>query len=133
MLEKRAEQINGDLDQAKSEREDAEKLKEEYKEKLQEARSEAQQIIDEAEDRANKRAKDILKKADEKAEKLKEKKMQEIEQAKKEALTQLRDQIAGYTVLAAGKLIQEQLDVKKHEQLVNEFISELDKSKLGEI
>jgi len=133
MLDKRAAQINGDLDDAEARREEAEELKAEYEQKLKNARSEAQEIVDNAETRANKKAKDIINKAEERAENLKAKKLEEIEQAKKEAAAELRDSIADYTVLAANKLIQEQLDEDKHQQMIMDFIDQLDKEKLGEL
>ena len=133
ILDQRAAQINGDLDEAEEKKEEAEELKAEYKQKLKNAHSEAQEIIDNAESRANKKAKDIINEAEKRAEKEKAKKLEEIEQAKKEAAAELRDSIADYTVLAANKLIQEQLDEDKHHQMIMEFIDQLDKEKLGEL
>ncbi len=133
MLDKRAAQINGDIDEAQMQREEAEQLKAEYEQKLKDARGEAQEIIDNAEGRANKKAKEIVKKAEDKAEKVKAKKLEEIEQAKKETMAEIRDDISSYTILAANKLIQEQLDEEKHQMMIDQFIDELDAEKLGEI
>lgn len=133
ILDKRAAQINGDLDDAEARRKEVEELKAEYEQKLKNAHKEAQEIVDNAETRANKKAKNIINEAEEKAENLKTKKLEEIEQAKKEAAAELRDSIADYTVLAANKLIQEQLDENKHQQMVMDFIDQLDKEKLGEL
>ena len=133
ILDKRAAQINGDLDDAEARREEAKEIKNKYEQKLKNAHSEAQEIVDNAETRANKKAKNIINEAEEKAESLKAKKLEEIEQAKKEAAAELRDSIADYTVLAANKLIQEQLDENKHQQMVMDFIDQLDKEKLGEL
>lgn len=133
ILDKRAAQINGDLDDADARREEAEELKAKYEQKLKDARSDAQEIVDNAESRANKKAKDIINQAEARAEKLKAKKLEEIEQAKKEAAAELRDEIADYTVLAANKLIQEQLDQEKHQQMIMDFIDDLDAEKLGEV
>jgi F-type H+-transporting ATPase subunit b len=133
ILDKRAAQINGDLDDADARREEAEELKAKYEQKLKDARSDAQEIVDNAESRANKKAKDIINQAEARAEKLKAKKLEEIEQAKKEAAAELRNEIADYTVLAANKLIQEQLDQEKHQQMIMDFIDDLDAEKLGEV
>ncbi|MFP4372324.1 MAG: F0F1 ATP synthase subunit B [Halanaerobium sp.] len=133
ILDQRAAQINGDLDDAEERKEEAKELKSEYEQKLKNAHSEAQEIVDKAESRANKKAKDIINKAEEKAESLKAKKLEEIEQAKKEAAAELRDDIADYTVQAANKLIQEQLDEDKHQKMIMDFIDQLDKEKLGEL
>jgi ATP synthase F0 subunit b len=113
--------------------EEAEELKAKYEQKLKDARSDAQEIVDNAESRANKKAKDIINQAEARAEKLKAKKLEEIEQAKKEAAAVLRDEIADYTILAANKLIQEQLDQEKHQQMIMDFIDDLDAEKLGEV
>lgn len=133
MLDQRAAQINGDLDDAEARRKEAEELKAKYEQKLKEAHSEAQEIIDNAETRANKKAKEIINEAEEKAENLKAKKLEEIEQAKKEATAELRDSLADYTILAANNLIQEQLDKEKHQQMIMSFIDDLDKEKMGEL
>jgi len=133
ILDQRAAQINGDLDDAEEQKEEAEELKVEYEQKLKNAHIEAQEIVDNAESRANKKAKNIINKAEERAENLKAKKLEEIEQAKKEAAAELRDEIADYTVQAANKLIQEQLDEDKHHQMIMDFIDQLDKEKLGEL
>lgn len=133
ILDKRAAQINGDLDDAEARRKEAEEIKAKYEQKLKNAHSEAQEIVDNAETRANKKAKDIINEAEEKAEKLKAKKLEEIEQAKKEAAAELRDSIADYTVLAANKLIREQLDEEKHQQMIMDFIDNLDEEKMGEL
>jgi len=133
ILDKRAAQINGDLDDAEARREEAKEIKNKYEQKLKNAHSEAQEIVDNAETRANKKAKNIINEAEEKAENLKAKKLEEIEQAKKEAASELRDSIADYTVLAANKLIREQLDEDKHQQMIMDFIDELDKEELGEL
>lgn len=133
ILDKRAAQINGDLDDAEDRRQEAEELKAKYEQKLRNARTEAQEIVDNAETRANKKAKEIINKAEERAENLKAKKLEEIEQAKKEAAAELRDSIADYTVLAANKLIREQIDENKHQQMIMDFIDDLDKEKLGEL
>ncbi|KXS48675.1 ATP synthase F0 subcomplex B subunit [Halanaerobium congolense] len=133
ILDKRAAQINGDLDDAEARRKEAEEIKAEYEQKLKNAHTEAQEIVDKAETRANKKAKNIINEAEEKAENLKAKKLEEIEQAKKEAAAELRDSIANYTVLAANKLIREQLDENKHQQMIMDFIDDLDKEELGEL
>jgi F-type H+-transporting ATPase subunit b len=133
ILDKRAAQINGDLDDAEARRKEAEEIKAEYEQKLKNAHTEAQEIVDKAETRANKKAKNIINEAEEKGENLKAKKLEEIEQAKKEAAAELRDSIANYTVLAANKLIREQLDENKHQQMIMDFIDDLDKEELGEL
>ncbi|WP_230868549.1 F0F1 ATP synthase subunit B [Iocasia frigidifontis] len=133
MLKKRAARIEGDLNAAAEERKEAEKLKEEYEAQLKTARSKSQDIVEDAETRAKKKAREIIKEAEKKAENIKKNKMAEIEQAKKEALAQLRNEVASISLLAASKLIQEKMDQEKHKQLIKSYIAKLDKNKLGEL
>lgn len=133
MLKKRAARIEGDLNAAAEERKEAEKLNEEYEAQLKTARSKSQEIVEDAETRAKKKAREIIKEAEKKAENIKKNKMAEIEQAKKEALAQLRNEVASISLLAASKLIQEKMDQEKHRQLIKNYIAKLDKNKLGEL
>jgi F-type H+-transporting ATPase subunit b len=131
MLKSRAQKIEDDLSTAENEKEDAVKLREEYEEQLRNSRGRAQEIIEDAENRALRKAGEIIKEAEQKADLIMENKMKEIEQAKKEALEQLRNEVASISILAAGKLIQERLDQKKHQQLIKSYIAQLDRNKLG--
>ena len=133
MLDKRSQKINNDLDEAEKRKSDAQELKEKYETELRNARQEAQEIIEQAEDRGKRRAKEIINQAQDEAEKIKENKLAEIEQAKKEALVELRNEVASISLLAAGKIIKEQIDKKKHEQLINQYIEDLNSKKLGEV
>ncbi|MFP4661378.1 MAG: F0F1 ATP synthase subunit B [Halanaerobiales bacterium] len=133
VLESRANNIENDLSTAEKTREDAEALKREYEAQLKSARDEAQNIVEAAETRARRKAREIIKEAQEKAENIKVNKMKEIEQAKKEAVEQLRNEVASISLLAASKLIQEKLDQEKHKKLIMNYIGKLDKNKLGEL
>jgi len=133
MLDKRAQKIKGDLNEAASKKEEAEKLKKEYKAELSKAREEGQEIIEKAEERSKQRADEIIVEAKQEVEMIKERNLAEIEQARKDALNQLRNELASMALLAAGKFIQGSLDEKQHKKLINQYIDELDDEKLGEI
>lgn len=133
MLDKRKQKVNSDLDQAQQEREEAAALKEKYENKLREAREKSEEIVNEAEKRGKKRAREIVEEAETDAIRVKESKMAEVEQARREAADELRNHVAAISLMAAGKLINEKIDQKKHEELINEYIENLDREKLGEV
>jgi len=93
----------------------------------------AQDMVDEAEIRGKKRAREIIEKAEEESERVRDRKLAEVAQAKKEAANELRNQVATISLLAAGKLIEEKLDDKKHEELIIKYIDSLNQEKLGEV
>ncbi len=133
LLDKRENKINSDLDEANRQKEEARKIKEEYQTKLATADDEAQSIIQKAEQTGKKNAKEIVEEAREKAESLQEKKMEEINQAKRDALRELRKEVASLSLQIAARLIEKELDEKAHQKLVEKYIAELDQQKLGEL
>jgi len=133
MIDKRSQKINDDLDEAENRKKEAQELKEKYEMELKNARQQAQEIIEEAENRGKKQAREIINRARADAEKVKENKLAEVEQARKEAVAELRNEVASISMLLAGKIIKEQMDHKKHEQLINQYIEDLNRDKLGEV
>lgn len=133
MLQQRSQKIDSDLEQAEQKKQEAEELKQEYEKELKGARNKAQEMIEEAEARGKKKARQIIKEAGEEADQIKENKLKEIEQAKKDAVNELRSEVASISLLIAGKLIREKLDQQKHEDLINQYIQNLDREQLGEV
>ncbi|MFW6386350.1 MAG: F0F1 ATP synthase subunit B [Bacillota bacterium] len=133
ILDARQTRIETELSEAEKQKEEAEKLKKEYRAELRQARDKAQEIIEEAEARGKKKAREITSQAREEARIMKENRMKEIERAKRDAADELRRQAADLSLKAAGRLLDEKLDEKKHCQLVEDFIENLDESRLGEV
>ena len=124
--------IESDLNEAEKSKKEAEELEEEYKQKLASAREEAQKIITAAEKRANDRREEIIDDARKEAKRVKERTMEEIEQAKRHALSQLRDEVSDMSLQIATKFLDDSVDKKRHQAMVNDFIKQLDEDKLGE-
>ncbi len=51
-----------------------------------------------------------------------------IEQEKKQALIELREEVAALAVQSASKIIESELDEEKNSKLVNNFISNISKN-----
>jgi F-type H+-transporting ATPase subunit b len=92
--------------------------------KLEEARREAQAILDRITKQAEDLRKELEAKAREQAEALIVKARAEIQQEREKAVLDLRLQVADLAVMAAGRIIGESLDAKKHRELIERAIEE---------
>jgi F-type H+-transporting ATPase subunit b len=92
--------------------------------KLDEARREAQAMLDRIVKQAEDLRKELEAKAREQAEALTAKARAEIQQERQKAVQDLRLQVADLAVLAAGRIIGESLDPKKHRELIDRAIEE---------
>ena len=133
MMEERKNKIASDLEAAEKARTDAEAIQKECAEKLAAARQEAAAIIEEA----TKDAQAIRDKAvaDTRAEqdKIVADAKAAIANDKKAAMDDVRAQVVDLAMAAAGKIITKNIDNKENERLVNDFINQLDKEKLGDL
>ncbi len=92
--------------------------------KLEEARREAQALLDRIAKQGEDLRKELEAKAREQAEAFTAKARAEIQQERQKAVEDLRLQVADLAVLAAGRIIGESLDAKKHRQLIERAIEE---------
>jgi len=92
--------------------------------KLAEARREAQAMLDRITKQAEDLRKELEAKAREQAEALIVKARAEIQQERQKAVQDLRSQVADLAVMAAGRIIGESLDAKKHRELIERAIEE---------
>jgi len=133
ILDKREQTIKNEISEAEEQHEEAMELKEEYKSELRRAREKSSDIIEKAERRARERAKEIINSAKEKAEGIEKDKLKEIQQAKVEARKEIRDEFADVTLMAAAQMIGKELDREKHEELIAQYMEQLDQEKLGDV
>ena len=90
---------------------------------LDKARQEAAKVVREAGERAGNTAIDIKNEAERQAMHIREVAKDESEQAKIQALRDLRGQVAALAIAAAQKVIGEALDEKRQRALINDFFS----------
>ena len=100
-------------------------LLEKYQQQMAESKKEAQEIIERANKIGMQAREEITKEAKEDAAKTLEKAKREIRGEKAKALEQIRKEAAILAVMAAGKVINKQLDPKQHEELVKDYINEV--------
>ena len=127
-LEKRRQKIAGDLETAKTSREDAVALKAEYEEKLKSINKEAEAILDEARKKAKRQEAEILAEAKEEAGRILERADREIDLEKKKALEDVKQEIVSIASLMAGKAVAASMDVKIQDSLIEETLKEMGES-----
>ena len=125
MVQAREDGIQGTLDQAANEREEAAKLLAEHRQQMADARRRAQQVIAEGKEAGERVRRDIEEKARAEGDAMIERARESIEREKDAALGELRKESVDLALAAAGKLVQESLDEKKDRELVMGFIDEL--------
>jgi len=125
MLDERETSIREALELADKARAEASAAAEENKKALAEAQAEAQAAINKARDDAERVAREVRERADAEAQQLLEQARQTIQQERNQALQALRQQTAELAVLAAGQLLEENLDSEKNRKIVDDFIARI--------
>ena len=130
-LEKRANAIRENIEASERQREEADKLLEEYRQRLREAREQAEDIV--ARSRKASEAAIAEATADGKAkrEELVAAARKDIETETRRSLEQIRKEVADLTVLATEKVTRMTLDDADHKRLVEEALAEVDFSTLA--
>ncbi len=113
-----------DIDRKKR---DLENLEKDYRQRLEHIEEAARAKIQEAANAGLALSKDIQEKARLDSEKLIERAKAEIEQDLGRARLSMRDEIVELSSLMAEKILEEKMNPKEHERLVDKFIKELEK------
>ena len=123
-LEARTKRIAEGLRAAEEAKKDRQAAEAEYQERLAEARREGQALLDRIAKQAEDLRKELEAKARDQAEGLIARARAEIQQEREKAVQDLRSQVADLAVMAAGRIIGESLDAKKHRELIERTIEE---------
>ena len=124
-LEERSKSIKESMDNAEESRIKANELIEEQKKILQETRLEARQINEKATSDAKKEGKNILKQARENAQRERETTLQEIRNETELIKKELRQESASFSLQIAEKIIEKEIDAKKHQAIIEKSLNEL--------
>lgn len=126
-LKKREQDIQDSLDEAKKAREEMANLTAQNERLLVEAREERAKILREAKDAKNAIIEEAKEKAREEARRLVVNAKQEIENQRKAAVTDLKNQVGLLAVEIAEKILQQQLKNKAdQQQYVNDLVKKVD-------
>ena len=128
MLDERERRIQESLEQADKAREEAQRAAEGNLQAMEQARAEAQAAIVQGRETAERVAQEVHERAEAEARQLLEQAQRAIEQEKRRAVQELRNQVADLAILAAGKILDDNLDEGRNRKIVDDFISDIPES-----
>ena len=108
----------------------AEELRDEYEKRISDAKAEAADIAKAASRKAQAHYDEVVGTAKADAARIQVvgskfviwRKSEKVEQEKKKAMNELKDEISGIAVDIASKVVEREIDEKDHEELISEFI-----------
>jgi F-type H+-transporting ATPase subunit b len=124
-LEARSERIRADLDAAESAKAEADHVLSDYKAQLADARNESARIIEEARQAADVLRKDQEQRLQSELAQMRERAAADIESAKRQAVGDLRDDVAQLAIGAAEVIVQNNLDRDTQVRLVESYIEQV--------
>lgn len=129
IIDSREQEIKNDIATGEQAKNEGLSLKQEYEQKISVAKNEGQEIIKQATFRAEQKSDEIISTAKEEATNLKERASQDIERERQKVMNELKNDISSIAILAASKVIEEDIDQAKHEEMINKFIEEVGEAK----
>jgi F-type H+-transporting ATPase subunit b len=124
-VESRERALQEALDNAKRDREEAQRLLDEHRRRIEDARGEAQKLIADGRAIAEKMRNDLIEQTHQEQQGMLERARREIETEKERAVAQLRREAVNLAIAGASKVIEQNLDNSKNRQLVEGFLSSL--------
>ena len=125
MLEQRKGQVDELYREAEDSRRTAEEDKALYREKLAGASEEAESIVRSAAVRADRQSDEIIADANRRAAETMKRAEEDIEQAKKKAMDELKNEVADISVQIAENVVGRELNGEDHRKLIDSFIENL--------
>jgi len=125
-LDKRAKAIRESIEAAEHQRQESEKLLEEYRKRLTEAREQAEDIVTRARKAAEAAKAEAAEEGRQRREELVAAAPPDIEAETRRSLERIRKEVADLTVVATEKLTRKTLTGEDHQRLVEEALAEVD-------
>ncbi|MGN0402971.1 MAG: F0F1 ATP synthase subunit B [Acetatifactor sp.] len=125
MLNSRKEKIRGELESAKQDLEEANRLKEEYETKLKNIDKEAESILSEARKKALNNENQIVAQAKEEAARILDRARVEAELEKQKLSDEVKQEIISVASIMAGKVVASSIDTTVQNRLIDETLKEL--------
>ena len=127
-LDKREEDIRNALSSAEKAREEADKVAGEYEEMIGKAQSEAQKIVSESKAAGERVRTEIKVTAEKEAGDILEKAKKQIQSEKANAIQEIRSTVVEFSLQAASKVIEKNLDSEDNRRLIKETIDGIGKA-----
>ena len=130
-LDRRANAIRESIEAAERQRQEADRLLDEYRQRLKEAREQADDIVARARKAAEAATAAAIADGKERREELVAAARRDIEMESRRSLERIRKEVADLTVLATEKITRKALDSEDHKRLIEEALEEVDFSALA--
>lgn len=125
MLAARENEVKTMYEQAETDRAQAAAMKADYAASIANAKAEAAEITQTATRRATARSEEIVGEATRQAAELKRKAEASIEQERKKAMNEIKDEIAGLSVMIASKVVERDIKEDDHKRMIEDFIDKV--------
>jgi len=125
MLNGRKEKIQGELETARQDMENARSLREEYETKLKDIDKEAESILSEARKKALNNENQIIAQAKEEAARIVERARVEAELERQKLSDDVKREIISVASLMAGKVVAVSIDTSTQNRLIDETLKEM--------
>ena len=125
IIKERSEGVKNVYAKIENDKAEAERLRIEYQRKLSDAETDAVKRIQEAVNEGNRVSDEIIKRAKEEIELMKIKAKEGIDQERKKALADIRNQVVTLSVLASSRNNRKSISSQTAEKLVDDFIEEI--------
>ena len=127
-LDKREEDIRNALSSAEKAKEEAGKVAEDYEEMIRKAQAEAQKIVAESKAAGERVREEIKVTAEKEAGDILEKAQHQIQTEKEKAVQEIRSSVVEFSLQAAAKVIEKNLDSEDNRRLIKETVAGIGKS-----
>ena len=127
-LDKREEDIRNALASAEKAKEEAGKVAEDYEEMIRKAQAEAQKIVAESKAAGEKVREKIKVTAEKEAGDILEKAQHQIQTEKEKAVQEIRSSVVEFSLQAATKVIEKNVDSEDNRRLIKETVAGIGKS-----
>ena len=125
MLNDRKQKIKGELEEAKTNLDEAMSLKAEYEDKLKNVNKEAEEILSDARRRAMDNENRIVAEAKEEAARIMERARKEALLEKQKMADDVKKEIISVASLMAGKVVAASIDTTVQDQLIDDTLKEM--------
>ncbi|MBQ7822376.1 MAG: F0F1 ATP synthase subunit B [Clostridia bacterium] len=125
MMLDRENEVKELYDNAERSKADAAAIKADYESRLSNAKEEAEQIVKNATRSAALKSEEIIAEAHETASGIIARADKQIEAEKRNAENELKNEVSSLAVSIASKVIEKELDEKKHKELIDSFIEKM--------
>lgn len=122
IIKEREEDIANEIREGEKMKAEGAAYKAEYEEKIGGAEEEGRKIIETAVARAKEKSDMIIDDAKKDAELISQRAMREIEEEKIRSMNEMKGEMSNLVILAASKVLEDEIDEEKHRELIKDFI-----------